>query len=101
MKPLLGFLTLAAVVKLLLGLVTVGAAVAFLYFWMISLRLLDRARHELNPDPPLKPSWLPAVLNSESYTSLGQELLGQCFEAFILGIASAIVMLACGLMYSS
>lgn len=85
--------------KPLLGLLTAAAVLSFLYFFVVSLTSLGRARAELKPFPSSKSGWLPTTLNSASYTARGQELLARYYRSFFFGFASAMVMVVCGSLY--
>ena len=84
---------------ILLGLVIAAAVLSFLYFLIVCLTSLGQARAELKPFPSTRAGWLPAALNSASYTARGQELLARYYRSFFFGFASAMVMVICGSLY--
>lgn len=85
------------VMKPLLAIVTLLAALSFLYFWVVCFVLFVRARGELKPAP--KQSWLRAGLANDSYTDRGKEFMARYYRAFFFGMASGLVMVMSGSAY--
>ncbi len=83
--------------KPLLAIVTLLAALSFLYFWVVCFVSFFGARGERKPVP--KHSWLPAVLVNDSYTDRGKELMARYYRAFAFGMASGLVMVTTGSAY--
>jgi hypothetical protein len=83
--------------KPLLAIITLLAALSFLYFWVVCFVSFLRARGELKPAP--KQSWLPAVLANDSYIDRGKEFMARYYRAFFFGMASALVMVMSGSAY--
>lgn len=82
-----------------LGILTALAILSFLYFFFAAMAALGQARAEKKRLPYPKPSLLPAVFDSNSYTDRGKEWMATYYRRWFFGFASGAVMVVSGAGY--